>query len=264
MIYFAIFVITAVLLIAVAHKWELEKKITVPWAVLMGVLASLTVYLLNQSSLNLHVILKSAVGIALAGFVSMSAILLLFFRNPKRTPPKKEGVILSPADGKIVYVKTIQNGEFPFALKRRKTIPLAEFTQSEFIKDRGIQIGIGMSLMDVHINRSPVSGKFTFIKRIPGKFSSLKKISSLLENERTMAVIEGANLTMGLVLIASRLVRRIRLDIEENEDAQIGQRIGMICFGSQADVLIPERDMLKINVKSGDKVKAGESILVTY
>lgn len=264
MIYLAVIIGTSLLLIAVAHKWELEKKIALPWSVLMGALSGLTVYFLSKSSLNLHVVLESVLGVALAIFISMVALLLLFFRNPERTPPKKEGVVLAPADGKIIYVKTIQKGEFPFALKRRKSIPLTEFTDIEFIEDRGIQIGIGMSLMDVHINRSPLSGKFSFIKRIPGKFKSLKRMSSLLENERVVAVIEGEKINIGLVLIASRLVRRICLDIKEDDCAQIGHRIGMIRFGSQADILIPDREKLEIHVKTGDKVKAGESILATY
>ena len=118
--------------------------------------------------------------------------------------------------------------------------------------------------MDIHVNRSPVSGTISFLKRIPCKFHSLKKISSLLENERVMAIVDGGTIKIGLVLIASRLVRRISIYLNEGEHAQIGQRIGIIRFGSQVDILLPNINTLRIDTKPGEKVKAGVSVLATY
>lgn len=239
-------------------------KIAIPWSALMGILACLTIFLLNELSYYPHAVTK--VIIVTLQTISLSAIgiLFLFFRDPERTPPTQDGVIVSPADGTIKYVKEVQNGEFPFALKGKKIIPLSEFTGGEIIKDRCMQIGIGMSLLDVHVNRSPINGKISLLKRIPGKFKSLKKISSLLENERAVAIIEGEKIQIGLVLIASRLVRRISFYLTEFEQAHISQRIGMIRFGSQVDVLIPISNTLKINTKPGEKVKAGISVLASY
>lgn len=252
------------LLSALAFKWELEKKIAIPWSILMSILACLTLLLLNKSSFHLHIVIKLIIVMFQSVLLSGIAILILFFRDPERIPPVEDGVILSPADGKIKYVKKIQNGEFPFVLKDNKTIPLSEFTEKEFIKKGGIQIGIGLSLMDIHVNRSPVSGTISFLKRIPGKFHSLKKISSLLENERVMAIVDGGTIKIGLVLIASRLVRRISIYLNEGEHAQIGQRIGIIRFGSQVDILLPNINTLRIDTKPGEKVKAGVSVLATY
>lgn len=265
MIYLIAFLASIFLLIALAHKWELEKNMVIPWSILMGCLACLTLFLLNQlSNTNFSQAIKVIVTTLPTIFISTIAILLLFFRDPERTPPKQDGVIVSPADGTIKYVKEVKNGEFPFALKGKRRVPLSEFTDGEIIKDRCMQIGIGMSLMDVHVNRSPINGTISLLKRIPGKFKSLKKISSLLENERAVAVIEGEKIQIGLVLIASRLVRRISFYLKECEQAHIGQRIGMIRFGSQVDVLIPMTKSLEINIRLGDKVKAGTSILATH
>ena len=264
MIYFAIFFVVALILMILSAKWELDRKIAFPWAILMGILACTTIALIKSAGYNLPPLLLLFIAGSQAVILSLIAILILFFRNPERTPPAQEGIIVSPADGIIKYVKEIHNNEFPFALKNRNAIPLNEFVGANIIAGNGIQIGIGMSLLDVHVNRSPIAGKISFLRRIPGKFDSLKKISSLLENERVSAIIESRGIKLGIVLIASRLVRRICIDVTEGTEVAISQRIGMIRFGSQGDVLIPMSRGLKVNVKPGDKVKAGASILATF
>jgi len=264
MVYFVLFLIVTLFLMILSAKWELDRKIAFPWAILMGILACATIALIKRAGYNLPPLQLFIIAGSQAMILSLIAILILFFRNPERTPPAQEGIVISPADGIVKYVKEIHNNEFPFALKNRNTIPLSEFAGSEIIADSGIQIGIGMSLLDVHVNRSPIAGKISFLRRIPGKFDSLKKISSLLENERVAAIIEGRGIKFGIVLIASRLVRRICIDVTEGAEVDLGQRIGMIRFGSQVDVLIPMSETLKINVKPGDKVKAGVSILATF
>jgi len=89
----------------------------------------------------------------------------------------------------------------------------------------------------------------------------LKKISALTQNERAVVMIESAGMKVGIVLIASRLVRRIRVDLAENDFVGRGQRLGMIRFGSQVDLIIPNRDSMKFLIHAGDKVKAGETII---
>ena len=264
MIFFITFFLVTILLMALSIKWELEKKISFPWAILMGILACLTIVLIKNAGYILHPFQQLFIACAQATTFSFIAILILFFRNPEREPPPQENIIVSPADGTIKYIKEIHNQEFPFALKNRKAIPISEFSGSGVISGSSIQVGILMTLLDVHVNRSPINGKISLIRRIPGKYKSLKKISSLLENERAVAVIEGAKIKIGLVLIASRLVRRISIYMSEGQDVITGQKIGMIRFGSQADVLIPKSKTLRIKIKSGDKVKAGSSILATF
>ena len=123
--------------------------------------------------------------------------------------------------------------------------------------------GIAMSFIHVHVNRSPIEGKVLKIRRVPGEFNSLKHLNPLLENERVFTQINSKNLKIGIVQIASRLVRRIESYKEENDNVAIGERIGIIKFGSQVDLLIYNPDV-KINTKLGDEVKAGLSILAEY
>jgi len=264
MIYIVLFLTVTLILMILSAKWELDRKIAFPWAILMGMLACTTIALIKRAGYNLHPLQLFFFAGSQALILSLIAVLILFFRNPERTPPAQEGIIVSPADGIIKYVKEIHNNEFPFALKNKNTIPLSEFVGTDITVGNGIQIGIGMSLLDVHINRGPIAGKISFLRRIPGTFNSLKKINSLLENERVAAIIEGREIKIGIVLIASRLVRRICIYLTEGTEVAIGQRIGMIRFGSQVDVIMPMSRTLKINVKPGDKVKAGASILATF
>ena len=264
MIYFVLFLTVALILMILSAKWELDRKIAFPWAILMGMLACTTIALIKSAGNNLHPLLLFFIAGSQAVILTLITILILFFRNPERTPPAQEGIIVSPADGIIKYVNEIHNNEFPFALKKKNTIPLSEFVGTDIIAGNGIQIGIGMSLLDVHVNRSPIAGKISFLRRIPGTFNSLKKINSLLENERVAVIIEDSGIEIGIVLIASRLVRRICMYLSEGSEVAIGQRIGMIRFGSQVDIIMPLSRILKINVKPGDKVRAGASILATF
>ena len=259
----AFFLVTASFM-ASAWKWELDRKIAFSWALFMGLLGALTVALMRKAGNDLHPLLQLLIAWLEAAVLSFIAVLILFFRNPDRTSPAQEGILVSPADGIVKYVQEIKKNEFPFAQKNNKEIPLSEFAGSDILSDGGVQIGIGMTLLDVHINRSPIKGKISQLKRIPGSFHSLKKITSLLENERVVATVDGVGMKIGVVLIASRLVRRICTYIVEGQSVARGQRIGMIRFGSQVDVLIPMSTSLKINIRPGDKVKAGVSVLAGF
>jgi phosphatidylserine decarboxylase len=250
-----------VFLIAVGVKWEIKLNVVILWALFMVLLASLSLYLLDRFTTDVPDSLKILMTAFGTGIITIAVISLFFFRDPDRIPPAKENVILSPADGTILYIKEIQKGEFPFALKGKKEIPLKEFSGENLIRDRGFQIGIGMNLLNVHVNRAPIGGRVVQIRRIPGGFFSLKKTSSLIENERVLTVIDGGEFRIGVVQIASRLVRRITSYLTAGDEVEIGQRIGMIRFGSQVDLLIPSNGRLRISVKPGDEVKAGVSVI---
>jgi phosphatidylserine decarboxylase len=204
------------------------------------------------------------IGFMQSVLISIAGLLICFFRDPERNPPKDRNSILSPADGEIVYIKKINKDEFPFAIKKRNHIPLSELTRNDFISCGGYQVGIGMNFLNVHVNRSPITGQVMQLNKIRGKFESLRKIKSLLENERVSTVIQGDKMSVCVVQIASRLVRRIISYIDTGHLVKSGQRIGMICFGSQVDVLIPNGKDLKILVKEKDEVKAGLSIIAKY
>lgn len=252
---------TFIILIGLGKKWEIKLKIVIPWASSMVILEYIMLHFLNENLPNISMPIQLLIGFSQSIFLTAGVILFFFFRDPDRSPPSQKRIILSPADGKILYIRVIKKGCLPLAVKGRKEIPLKEFTQDEFITNGGFQIGIGMNLLNVHVNRSPIQGKVVRIRRIPGRFSSLKKIDSLLENERVFTVIEGEEIKVGIVQIASRLVRRIISYINEGENVKMGQKLGMIRFGSQVDLLIPLEKGIKITVKEKENVKAGISII---
>jgi phosphatidylserine decarboxylase len=212
---------------------------------------------------DLSVFFRLLISTIVPVIISLLTSAYFFFRDPERTPPRKNNVILSPADGKVIYINEINNGDFPIALKGKNKIPLSEFTGEDFISGKGIQIGIAMSFIHVHVNRSPIEGKISKIRKVPGEFKSLKHINSLLENERVFTQINSKNLRIGIVQIASRLVRRIESYKKENDNVEIGERIGIIKFGSQVDLLIDNPDV-RVKIEIGDELKAGFSILADY
>jgi len=264
MIYILFIVLIFTFLISLGVKWEIKLNIVIPWTFLMVFLGCLSLYFLNRIFPNLSIISQLIIGFGQTSIITSVVILLFFYRDPERIPPAKEKIILSPADGKVLYIREINNSVFPFAVKGRENISLKEFTEEDFIADQGLQIGIEMTYLHVHVNRTPIKGKIMCIKRIPGHFYSLKKISSLLENERVFTIIEGEDIKIGIVQIASRLVRRISAFIKEGDSVEIGQRMGVIRFGSQVDILIPYEENLNVLIRPYDEVKAGISIIATY
>lgn len=261
LIYILAFFLVAGSLTALSVKWELDRKISVSWALIMGICACLMVAALRAGHIEISSPLQLLLSVSTSILLSFVTILGLFFRDPERTPPAEQDVIVSPADGIVKYIKEIEHDEFPFALKNGWRIPLTDFVKLDMIHNGGTQVGIGMSLIDVHVTRSPIAGELSYLKKVPGKFKSLKNVASVLENERVVVMITGASTDIGIVLIASRLVRRIVVTLKEGQNVAIGQRIGMIRFGSQVDILIPRSASLKIRVGPGEKVKAGETII---
>jgi phosphatidylserine decarboxylase len=244
-------------------KWELEKRIVIPAAFLIGILSWVVVSAAG-SLWHLEMYEIVAAQVLVIGVTSISLVLWRFFRDPERTTPEKEHAILAPADGRVIYVKEIENGEIPFSEKNGKKFALNEFVQSNVLPSGGHLVGIAMTWLDVHVNRAPIGGKVSLLKHIRGLFISLKKKEAVIRNERALVVIENGHMRVGIVQIASRLVRNIIPYISEGSEIRLGQRIGMIRFGSQVDLVLPAMPSLKIHVKPGEKVTAGESIVATY
>lgn len=188
-----------------------------------------------------------------------------FYRDPERIPPQGKNIIVSPADSKVLYVKEIRKGEIPFSKKKGRKHKLEELTKTGFLSNgEAYQIGILMTYLDVHVVRAPINGHIRLIKQVPGKFISLKKEEAILVNERVTTIIENNELRIAVVQIASRLVRRILPYVKIGQEVKIGERIGIIKFGSQVDLVIPKGHGIRIYVKPGDKVKAGVSIIAVY
>ena len=169
-----------------------------------------------------------------------------FFRNPVRVTPQRDGLVVSPADGRVIGV-----GEMP--APEEIDLPPGKY----------VRIAIFMNVFDSHVNRAPMTGVVTGKSYFPGAFlnASLDKASS--ENERLgLAMETDGGKTIGFVQIAGLLARRIVCDAEEGDRLEAGEHYGIIRFGSRVDVWLPMP--VKTLVLEGQRVLAGESVLADY
>jgi phosphatidylserine decarboxylase len=167
-------------------------------------------------------------------------IILQFFRSPSITIHADEQQVLCPADGKVVVIE--------------------ETVETEFLKDKRIQISVFMSPINVHINRNPVSGLVTYFKYHAGKYLVAWHPKSSTENERTTIVVENVSGTPILFRqIAGALARRIVWYIKEGDVVKQGEQFGFIKFGSRVDVFLPLGSVIKVGL--GEVVKGGRTIL---
>lgn len=172
----------------------------------------------------------------------LAAILLFtlyFFRDPDRTTPVGDDLVVSPADGEVVLVKEVR--------------------EDEFLKGEGVQVSIFMSPLNVHVNRFPISGKVGYFQHIPGEFLVAFDDKSSLRNERTQIGVENGKTRVFFKQIAGFVARRIVAELKVGDPAVAGERFGMIKFGSRVDVIVPKGSEVKVKV--GDKTMAGETVL---
>lgn len=182
-----------------------------------------------------------------------------FWRTPKREVVASGNEIVSPADGRVIYINKIMEDDDFISIKKGRISDLSEITQTEMIKKPCWQIGINMTPFDVHKNCSPIKGNIVLTKHIPGIFHSLKAYLSMTENERHTFIVENDTISVGVVLIASKRVKRIDSYVEEKQHVEKGDWIGMIRFGSQVDVFLPIECDLKVNL--GDQIFAKKTII---
>ena len=167
-------------------------------------------------------------------------LVIRFFRNPPRFSDKTEKGVVSPCDGKVVVIEEVE--------------------ESEYFKDKRIQLSIFMSPLNVHVNRNPISGIVNYFKYHPGKYLVAWHPKSSTENERTTTVIKtDQGVEVLFRQIAGAVARRIRWYVKPNDKATQGNEMGFIKFGSRVDVFVPLGT--EINVEIGQKVKAAESLL---
>ncbi len=171
--------------------------------------------------------------------ISLLTFTFYFFRDPERTSPQGDNIIIAPADGKIIFIK--------------------EVLENNFLKSNAIQISIFMSPLNVHVNRFPVSGRIGYFEHIPGKYLVAFEEKASEFNERTLIGIDNGKFKLLFKQIAGFVARRIVADLHVGMKISAGERFGMIKFGSRVDVILPENAVLKIKVN--DIVKAGETII---
>lgn len=162
-----------------------------------------------------------------------------FFRIPKRKLVTGEDLIIAPADGKVVVIE--------------------ETIEGEYFKDKRLQISIFMSPLNVHVNRSPISGKTAYMKYHPGKYLVAWHPKSSTENERTTVVIENKNVALLLRQVAGAMARRIKCYLQPGDVINQSEEFGFIRFGSRVDVFLPPG--IEIKVKIGQTVKGGQTVL---
>jgi phosphatidylserine decarboxylase len=169
---------------------------------------------------------------ACAVLVFVALFMLYFFRDPRRTIPSGEGVIVSAADGRVTRIDIGENSKL---------------------------VSVFLSPLDVHINRSPIAGTIKSITYVKGKKMPATSDEASLVNERNSLVIEGNGITVTCTQIAGILARRIVCWQKAGDHLERGQKFGLIKFGSRTDILMPAT--VEIAVKVGDRVKGGETVI---
>ncbi len=166
---------------------------------------------------------------------------IYFFRDPERTHVNDERAVFTPADGKVLSIENLHNGDYR-------------------LKDKVIKISIFMSIFNAHINRVPIKGKIAQLSYHPGKFFSANRDKASLYNEHNIVTLETDNKKKIIfVQIAGLIARRIACWVKKGDYVETGQRFGLIRFGSRLEVYLPPDSEIK--VKKGEKVKAGQTII---
>ncbi|MCH7819395.1 MAG: phosphatidylserine decarboxylase family protein [Candidatus Marinimicrobia bacterium] len=177
------------------------------------------------------------------GLTYTEALLLLFivffFRDPDRTIPKGDNLVLSVGDGKVVVIKEVN---FP-----------------ELSEDNFMQVSVFLSVFDVHVNRVPVSGTVHEVKYFAGKFLAAWNEKASLDNEQSLISVDTGTKRVYFKQIAGLIARRIVYDLKPGQSVEAGDRFGLIRFGSRVDILLPMD--AEISVKLGDRVKGGETVI---
>jgi phosphatidylserine decarboxylase len=179
--------------------------------------------------------------------VGLTIWVAAFFRDPVRTTPRGERLVVAPADGLITMIARVPP---PPELRGPEGLADGDYTR----------VSIFMSVFDVHINRAPISGRVKRMAYIPGKFVNADLDKASEDNERQHLLIESSDgLRIGFTQIAGLVARRILAFVREGDTVEAGQRVGLIRFGSRVDVYLPEGTAP--HVLLGQRTIAGETIV---
>jgi phosphatidylserine decarboxylase len=165
-----------------------------------------------------------------------------FFRDPPRVTPIRDGLVVSPADGRVSLITT--------------AVPPAEL---DLPAEPMTRISVFMNVFDCHVNRSPVAGRITKILYTPGLFLNAELDKASDDNERNALVIETAGVKIGVVQIAGLVARRIVSFVKEGDSLGTGERFGLIRFGSRLDIYVPLSTQVLVGL--GQTAVAGETVL---
>jgi len=169
-------------------------------------------------------------------FALLAGFFAFFFRDPERQPPEGDGWVVSPADGRVLGIATDPDG-------RRR-------------------IAIFLSIFDVHVNRAPVTGTIVSVRYRPGRFLKAFDPRASKENEQAIVTVNSAYGLVEFALIAGILARRVVCHLKAGQRLRLGERIGLIRFGSRAEVVLPPE--VPILVHPGDRIKGGISPVARF
>ncbi|MGE5795687.1 MAG: phosphatidylserine decarboxylase family protein [Ignavibacteria bacterium] len=205
----------------------------------LGIICIVAFIIISGSLFLNNAYLKSGIIVLTLLFVLLS---LNFFRDPERITPAQVNLLISPADGTVLFIKNVAG--------------------NEFINGPAKQISIFMSPLDVHVNRIPIDGTVEYLRYHEGKFIAAFEDKSSENNERAEYGITGRYGKVFFRQVAGFIARRIVYELKLGDSVNRGERFGMIKFGSRVDVVVP--DIWIEKVKKDEKVFAGETILFEY
>lgn len=174
--------------------------------------------------------------------VLMMIFTLNFFRDPERTAPKDETAVLSPADGRVLFVKDVDD--------------------HKFVNGKAKQVSVFMSPLNVHVNRIPIDGRIEFAKHVEGEYLVAYDDKASEKNERSEIGISSKYGKVFFTQVAGFVARRIVFELNAGDSVTAGSRFGMIKFGSRVDVIVPHE--CEVLVKKDEIVRAGETILFKF
>ena len=174
-----------------------------------------------------------------SGLGVLILFICFFFRDPSRSIPEGEGLILSGGDGRVVAIKALDH--------------------EPFIDGPAVQISVFLSVLNVHINRIPFSGVIKHRQLVKGKYELAYKDAASGDNEQLVLGIEGDKGRVVIKQIVGFIARRIVCYVQEEDQVHTGEKYGLIRFGSRIDIIVPHHTVIR--AKIGDRVKGGETIL---
>jgi phosphatidylserine decarboxylase len=191
--------------------------------------------------------------VAAAGWVVVAALAVVgglivwFFRDPHRVVPTDPGLVVSPADGVVVAIDEVEH--------------------DEFVGGPAVQVGIFLSIFNVHLNRAPVAGRVVGLRYRPGKFLNALRAASAKENEQLAVRLQETTAPYRRYVvrqITGAIARRIVCWLKPGDALGRGERFGMIKLGSRTELVMPREPGLEVRTKLGDTVKAGATVLAAY
>jgi phosphatidylserine decarboxylase len=211
-----------------------------------GPAVGLTIWL-TQSDTSRSTPIQVVGWLAVTTLVVIGLLIVWFFRDPPRRIPSAPGLVVAPADGKVVAIDEIE--------------------YDEFLGGPAVQIGIFLSIFNVHINRAPVAGRVIGLGYKPGKYLNALRPESARENEQLSVRMQEATAPYRRYIvrqITGAIARRIVCWLKPSDELRRGEQFGMIKLGSRTELVLPRERCLKVQTKIGARVKAGATVLAEY